>query len=244
MADWEQADEERFEVEKDRAEMDRAEKAIAAETAAALVEDGMTVGLGTGSTVAFLLPALAARHLSIHCVATSPATENLGRAAGLTIEAFDSPGAPTRLDIAIDGADQVAPDGWLVKGAGAAHTREKVVAATTDRFVVIVSANKLVEALAPPVPLEILAFGSPSTFRRLGGAIPRPETPRSPEGGLIADWIHNFSSPEALSRYLDGVPGVISHGLFPPSMVHDVIVAGRHYRCPPSVEAGSTWVHC
>ncbi len=235
MAEGDQGDRDRYE-----AETAKAEKAIAAETAAALVEDGMTVGLGTGSTVAFLLPALAARHLSIHCVATSPATEALGREAGLSIEAFDSPGAPSRLDIAIDGADQVAPDGWLVKGAGAAHTREKVVAATTDRFVVIVSANKLVEVLSPPVPLEILAFGSPSTFRRLDGAIPRPATPRSPEGGIIADWIQTFNNPETLSAYLDAIPGVISHGLFPPSMVHDVIVAGRHYRCPPQRRQGAS----
>ena len=237
MADGDQGDKDRFEVE-----TAKAEKAIAAETAAALVENGMTVGLGTGSTVAFLLPALAARHLSIHCVATSPATEKLGREAGLSIEAFDSPGAPSRLDIAIDGADQVAPDGWLVKGAGAAHTREKVVAATTDRFVVIVSANKLVEALSPPVPLEILAFGSPSTFRRLAGAIARPATPRSPEGGIIADWLQAFNDPGTLTQYLDSVPGVISHGLFPPSMVHDVIVGGRHYRCPPPAEVESAWV--
>ncbi len=237
MADGDQRDRNRFEIE-----TAKAEKEIAAETAAALVEDGMTVGLGTGSTVAFLLTALASRHLSIHCVATSPATETLGREAGLSIEAFDSPGAPSRLDIAIDGADQVAPDGWLVKGAGAAHTREKVVAATTDRFVVIVSANKLVEALSPPVPLEILAFGSPSTFRRLPGAIRRPATPRSPEGGIIADWLYSFSDPDTLSRYLDSVPGVISHGLFPPSMVHDVIVAGRHYRCPPSGQLPGGWI--
>src|ERR1700712_1412117 len=88
------------------------EKRLAAEAAARLVEDGMTVGLGTGSTVAFLLPALAARNLDIRCVATSPGTENAGRDLGLSIEPFDSRG---HLDIAIDGTDQVAPDGWLVK---------------------------------------------------------------------------------------------------------------------------------
>ena len=89
----------------------------------------MRVGLGTGSTVAFLLPALAARGLrGLRCVATSPATAQAARALGLTVEDLDAVG---ELDIAIDGADQVDPRGWLVKGGGAAHTREKIVAAAS-----------------------------------------------------------------------------------------------------------------
>ena len=127
------------------------EKRAAAELAAALVEDGMTVGLGTGSTVAFLLPALAERRLDIRGVPTSPETEAKARELGIRVEPFD---ALERVDIAIDGADQVAPDGWLVKGGGAAHTREKIVAAAADRFVVIVSSDKEVESIRPPVPLE------------------------------------------------------------------------------------------
>src|SRR5262245_30068325 len=116
----------------------------------------MWVGLGTGSTVAFLLPALAARGLSLRCVATSPATERLAREVGLRIESFAGPGAPARLDLAIECADQVAPSGWVVKGGGAAHTREKAVAAAADRFAVIVSSDKLVERVVPPVPLELM----------------------------------------------------------------------------------------
>ena len=112
------------------------EKQSAAESAAALVEDGMTVGLGTGSTVAYLLPALAARRLDIRCVATSPATESAARAVGLPVVDF---AGIERIDLAIDGADQVAPDRWLIKGGGGAHTREKVVARAAQRFVVIVS---------------------------------------------------------------------------------------------------------
>src|SRR4051812_34083514 len=103
-----------------------AEKRAAAEAAAALVEDGSTVGLGTGSTVAHLLPALARRQLRLRCVATSLATEAAARALGLEVEPFER---LDRLDIAIDGADQVDPGGWLVKGGGGAHTREKIVAA-------------------------------------------------------------------------------------------------------------------
>ena len=135
------------------------EKRLAAAAAAQLVEDGMIVGLGTGSTVACLLPALAVRGLDLRCVATSPATEQLARDLGIKVEPFRGATALARLDVAIDGADQVAPSGWLVKGGGAAHTREKAVAAAAERFIVIVSSDKLVERLAPPVPLELLEFG-------------------------------------------------------------------------------------
>jgi ribose 5-phosphate isomerase A len=101
-------------------------KRAAAEAAAVMVRDGMRVGLGTGSTVAFLLPALAERKLhGLRCVATSPATEHLAQTLGLIVEDLD---ALCELDIAIDGADQVDPNGWLVKGGGAAQTREKIVA--------------------------------------------------------------------------------------------------------------------
>ena len=140
------------------------EKRVAAEAAAELVEDGMTVGLGTGSTVAHLLPALAARELDIRCVATSVATEEQARELGIAVEDFD---ALERLDIAIDGADQVAPDGWLVKGGGGAHTREKIVAAAAERFVVIADSSKPVERIDAPIPLELLRFGLASTLREL-----------------------------------------------------------------------------
>src|SRR5882724_6669741 len=116
------------------------EKRLAAEAAAELVEDGMTVGLGTGSTVAYLLPALARRNLrDIRCVATSVATERQARELGIAVEDFD---ALQRLDVAIDGTDEVTPDGWLIKGGGAAHLREKIVAAAAERFVVIADSSK------------------------------------------------------------------------------------------------------
>src|ERR1700733_15824275 len=88
------------------------EKQLAAEASARLVEDGMTVGLGTGSTVAYLLPALAARGLRIRCVATSPATADTARKLGMDVRDFSGLEAPNRLDVAIDGADQVDPAGW------------------------------------------------------------------------------------------------------------------------------------
>ena len=132
------------------------EKRVAAEAAALLVEDGMRVGLGTGSTVAHLLPALAKRGLTLRCVSTSVRTEEQARELGLAVEPFE---ALDELDIAIDGADQVAPDGWLVKGGGGAHMREKIVAAAAHRFVVIADSSKAVAALRVPIPVELLPFG-------------------------------------------------------------------------------------
>lgn len=199
-----------------------AEKRAAAQAAAALVEDGMRVGLGTGSTVAYLLPALAARGLTLRCVATSVATETAARALGLAVEPFDT---LETLDIAIDGADQVAPDGWLIKGGGGAHTREKIVALAATRFVVIASSDKEYPALEPPVPLELLAFGLPATLHALGDAELRAGAPRSPDGGIIADLRQPFADPSHLAAHLDAIPGVVEHGLFPAAMVSDVLIA-------------------
>ena len=200
------------------------EKQRAAEAAAEIVEDGMAVGLGTGSTVGYLLPALARRGLDLRCVATSPATEQAARELGMRVESFAGVNALARLDIAIDGADQVGPSGWLVKGGGGAHTREKAVAAAADRFVVIVSSDKLVERLAPPVPLELLEFGLAGTLRRLE-AVRLRDVPRSPDGGVIADLVGPVDDPGSLAARLAAVPGVLDHGLFGPSLVSDVLVA-------------------
>ena len=202
-------------------ELREREKRLAAEAAAGLVESGMTVGLGTGTTVAYLLPALASRRLSIRCIATSPHTYTEAVSLGLRVEDFDS---LDRLDIAIDGADQVASDRWLVKGGGGAHTREKIVAAAADRFVVVASSDKEVERLSPPVPLELLSYGLPATLLALGAARVRAGTPPSPDGGVIADWYEPFDDPAALAARLRSVPGVVSDGLFEPALVSDVIV--------------------
>ncbi len=120
----------------------------------------MRVGLGTGTTVAQLIPALAERHLTITCVATSPATEEAARAHGLEVAPFHY---LDRLDLTIDGADQVDPVGWLVKGGGGAQTRERIVAAAAERFVVIVSSDKV------------------------GPAAPSPGSPRAPH---LRPWLH------------------------------------------------------
>ena len=196
------------------------EKRAAAEAAAELVEEGMAVGLGTGSTVSHLLPALAARKLGIRCVATSLQTERAARELGLQVEPFEG---LDKLDIAIDGADQVAPDGWLVKGGGGAHLREKIVAAAAERFVVVVDSAKPVEELSPPVPLELLPFGLKATLRALGEAELR-DAATSPDGGLIADYLGAVGEPQALAARLAGTPGVAEHGLFGPELVSEVLV--------------------
>ena len=196
------------------------EKRLVGEAAAALVEDGMAVGLGTGSTVAFFLASLGRRELSVRCVATSLQTETTARGLGIPVEPFDE---LERLDLAVDGADQVAPDGWLVKGGGAALTREKIVAAAAERFVVIVSSDKLVEAIGPPIPLEILSYGARSTLARIGAAELR-DVPPSPDGGLIADYRGSVDDPAALAAQFAAAPGVVEHGLFPPDLVSEVIV--------------------
>jgi ribose 5-phosphate isomerase A len=196
------------------------EKRLAAEAAAELAEDGMLVGLGTGSTVAWFLPALARRGLRLRCVATSLQTENAARELGLAVEPFDE---IERLDLAVDGADQIAPDGWIVKGGGAAHTREKVVAAAAERFVVIASSDKLVEAIAPPIPLEILVYGARATLAIAEPAELREVAP-SPDGGLIADYLGPVDDPYALAERLAAVPGVVEHGLFSPELVSEILI--------------------
>jgi ribose 5-phosphate isomerase A len=199
-----------------------AEKRGAAEAAAELVEEGMTVGLGTGSTVAHLLPAIAARGVTgIRCVATSVATEEQARALGIPIEQFNS---LQRLDIAIDGTDEVTPDGWLIKGGGAAHLREKIVAAAAERFVVIADSSKPVGALRGPVPLELFCFGLASTLARLGAAVELRDVPPSPDAGAIADYRGPIGDPAELAARLEADPGVAAHGLFPPQMVSELFV--------------------
>jgi ribose 5-phosphate isomerase A len=199
------------------------EKRAAAEAAAELVGDGMTVGLGTGSTVAHLLPALARRGLGgIRCVATSVATERQARELGLPVEEFSR---LERLDIAIDGTDQVTPDGWLVKGGGGAHLREKIVAAAARRFVVIADSSKPVERLTAPIPLELFAFGLESTLARLAPEVELRDTPRSPDAGVIADYRGEVGDPAALAARLEADAGVAAHGLFPPLLVSEVLIA-------------------
>ena len=196
------------------------EKRAAAARAAELVRDGMRVGLGTGSTVSYLLTELAERHPRASYVASSPRTEAMARQCGLTLLGDDE---WDRLDLTIDGADQVAPDGWLIKGGGGAHAREKILASGAERFVVIVDASKVVARLGAPVPLEIGRFGWGATLWHLG-ALRRRDAPETPDGGLLFDYLGPVDAPRALAERFSSCPGVLAHGLFAPELVDAVLV--------------------
>ena len=223
---------------------DHAKRAVG-EAAAALVESGMRLGLGTGSTTAFALGALGRRireeGLDVVGVPTSFAAERLARRHGVPIVGLDALGldraafgAPA-LDLALDGADEVDPALNLIKGRGAAHTREKVVAALAARFVVLIDPSKEVARLgtAMPVPVEVLPFAEPAVARALRdlGAEPLLRMGRAKDGPVVTDqgfWVldarfDGIAEPAALTAALDALPGVLDHGLFV-GLATDVLV--------------------
>ena len=167
-------------------------------------------------------------------MATSVATEEQARELGIPVEEFSE---LTRLDIAIDGTDQVTPDGWLIKGGGGAHLREKIVAAAADRFVVISDSSKPVEALIGARAAGALRLRDRA--RRLPGSATGSSyaTCRAaPTTDVIADYNGEVGDPAELSARLDADPGIAAHGLFPASMVSEVLIGrgerwrGRHPR--------------
>jgi ribose 5-phosphate isomerase A len=200
---------------------DRAKEA-AGRAAAQLLRDGMRVGLGTGSTAHWFIVATgeAVRSgLRLQAVATSEGSARLAAEAGIELVELDRHG----LDLAVDGADQIDPHLRLIKGAGGAHVREKVVAAAARRYVVVADPSKLVLELRGPVPVEILAFGADATLAALErcGAPFRLRTGPdgapllSDSGNLLGDGEFDLiEDPEELARRLQAVPGVVGHGLF------------------------------
>jgi ribose 5-phosphate isomerase A len=196
--------------------------------AAGYVQDGMRVGLGTGSTVHWSIVELGDRRPDIVCTATSVQTHDLATSLGLTVVAPDEIGS---LDLAIDGADEVDPAFNLTKGGGGAHTREKIVAQMAPRFVVVVDESKLVPHLGPfGTPLEVLGFAPEVVVARvlaLGDSAVVRRTVRSDNGNLLFDaHFGTIDDPAALARSLDQVPGIVEHGLFLAPMVERVVVAG------------------
>lgn len=194
------------------------DKEAAALAALGEVQDGMLVGLGTGSTVAFLIAALIARRPRIDCVATSEASAAAARACGLVVRDMVE---VSRVDLTIDGADEI--DGRLVtvKGAGGAMLREKAVAAASARMVVIADGAKRVARLgAAKLPVEVLPFARAFVWARLEAQAERVEARgggeyRTDNGNLVADltgW--DPSDPERLAAGLQAIPGVVGHGLF------------------------------
>jgi ribose 5-phosphate isomerase A len=202
-------------------------KRAAAEAAAAIVEDDMRVGLGTGTTVRYVVEALGAAKKEITCVATSTGTEELAREVGLKLV---TPDEAVRLDLTIDGADEVDQFLNLTKGGGRALTREKLVAAMADRFVVVVDRSKKVPHLGPfGTPIEVLAFAPAvvADWLRLAGATSAElRDGTSDNGGLLLDArFGSIDEPAELAARLSAIPGVVEHGIFLADMVSTVVVA-------------------
>lgn len=210
--------------------MSEDQKRIAAARALEEVRPGMRLGLGTGSTARHFVDLLGekvAAGLDVLCVPTSEVTA--AQARGLNIPLTDLETTP-RLDITVDGADEVGPGLALIKGAGGALLREKIVAAASDRMVVIADGSKLVDRLGRfPLPVEVNPFGIGAT-RALVEKIVAEEgtdgrvvlrtvaggTPYMTDGGhyILDASFGRILSPEALSRALLDIPGVVQHGLF------------------------------
>ncbi|MGR4863651.1 ribose-5-phosphate isomerase RpiA [Caulobacter sp. LARHSG274] len=201
------------------------QKRISGEAAAELVESGMVVGLGTGSTAAWFVKALAARKLDIRGVPTSEATANLARELGIALTALDD---VKSIDLTIDGADEIGPGLSLIKGGGAALLREKLVWEASKRCVVIADAAKQVPALGKfPLPIEVVRFGHVHTGQRLADIAAEfdllPPRLRMAERGVVVtdggNVIYDMAAgviaePAALAAALKAVTGVVDHGLF------------------------------
>ncbi|WP_277554413.1 ribose-5-phosphate isomerase RpiA [Halobaculum limi] len=200
-------------------------KRAAGEAAAAEVSDGDLVGLGTGSTAAHAIRTLGDRvadGLDVEGVATSYQSRALAKDVGIPLRSLSD---VARVDVAIDGADQVATDAnALVKGGGAAHAREKVVASAADRFLVVADDSKLAAPLDYPVPVEVLPDAHARVERALrdvGGDPVLREAERkdgpviTDNGNLVVDCdFGGVDDPASLATALSGVAGVVEHGLF------------------------------
>lgn len=203
-------------------------KRAVAEAAAAMVEPGMRLGLGSGSTALLFVEAVGARlskGLTLPAaVATSRATADRARAVGLALADMEADAAPVALDLAVDGADEIGPHLALLKGGGGCLTREKIVAAMTKRFVVIADESKRVARLGRfPLPVEVLPFGWRATAEAIAEAFDVEPVLRRAEGavvvtdngGLVLDCpFERMDDPHGVAARLSHTPGVVEHGLF------------------------------
>jgi ribose 5-phosphate isomerase A len=202
------------------------QKKSVGQAAARLVAAGMVVGLGTGSTARWFIEALASRGLDVTCVATSEESARLAARLGLRLAELND---VAHIDITVDGADEIGPDLTLVKGAGAALLREKLVWEVSRRCVVIADAGKRVARLgACPLPIEVVPFGHRTTAARIrsvlgtcgiGGPLDLRQGPDGPvvtdNGNLIYDArCGAIDDPATLATRLKATTGVVDHGLF------------------------------
>jgi ribose 5-phosphate isomerase A len=200
-------------------------KQLVAKRAVEFVEDGMAVGLGTGTTATMFIRELALRvqqGLTIRCVASSDASHDLGLSLGMDVTTLDQ---LPELDLYIDGADEVGPGLALIKGGGGALLREKIVASAAEEFLVVVDSTKLVEHLGKfPLPVEVIKMALPVVEPRLTalGLNPRQRQAKSGNGPYLTDegnYIFDcacgvIDDPEVLAAEIRGIVGVVEHGLF------------------------------
>ncbi|HSY37553.1 MAG TPA: ribose-5-phosphate isomerase RpiA [Acidobacteriaceae bacterium] len=211
-------------------------KALVGKRAAELVEAGMRVGLGTGTTSVMFIKALGERvkaGLKIRCVASSDASHNLGLSLGMDVVTLAE---LPELDLYVDGADEVGPELALIKGGGGALLREKIVASAADRFVVVVDSSKVVPVLGRfPLPVEVVKMALPLVERKLHDLGLRPKLRHHPDGSIYLTDEKNYildcagraiPEPEETAAEIRGVVGVVEHGLFL-GMASLVLVAGE-----------------
>jgi len=215
-----------------------ARKRVAALAALELIQDGMQLGLGTGSTVEHLLGAIAERGLHVAGVPTSEATEAYCRELGIRLL---HPSQVERLDLAIDGADELDRALTATKGGGGALLREKVVAAMSERFVVIATSDKLVDRLADsfPLPIEVVPFADDPVTRRLRDRGYEVKLRTAGEGPAVitdngnhlldARMAGGIEDPAVEELWIASVPGVVECGLFV-DLVDQALLADEHGR--------------
>jgi ribose 5-phosphate isomerase A len=218
-----------------------AQKRAAAARALEFVRPGMRLGLGTGSTAKHFVELLAERvqaGLDVIAVPTSDATGELAERLGVPLSSLD---ATPQLDLTVDGADEVAPDLSLIKGGGGALLREKIVACASARMVVIADHTKWVDVLGRfPLPVEVVPFGLAATRRALEAAVAAGGCPGTArlrctrdghafvtDGGhwILDAALERIVDPQSLARRLDGITGVVEHGLFI-GLAHAAVLAG------------------
>ena len=200
-------------------------KLAVARRAVEFVEDGMRVGLGTGTTATMFIRELGAKvqaGLRIRCVASSDASAKLANSLGMEVVGLDE---LPELDLYIDGADEVGPGLALIKGGGGALLREKIVASAAKKFVVVVDSSKVVTQLGKfPLPVEVVKMALPLVLPRLEalGLEPKQRTAKSGSGPYLTDeqnfivdcWCGAFPDPAGTAAEIRGIVGVVEHGFF------------------------------
>lgn len=200
-------------------------KKMAAERSVDFVEDNMILGLGTGSTVVYMVEALAKRvqaeHLNLTCVCTSIRTEEQAKSLGIPVKALNH---ADHIDLTIDGADEVDANFQGIKGGGAAHLFEKLVATTSTRNIWIVDQEKVVDTIGRfPLPVEVIPFGSQQVFNKMAKEGLNPEFRMTADGQHVLTDSKNYvidlhlnqvQHPHLLASWLSEQVGVVEHGLF------------------------------